>query len=80
LIESVVLCLLVLCIACPWVLWLCWGPWIGLTGILLSHVLYLILLAPKSGICLGIPWIFVFANSVLCLVALGAVGLWRLFT
>ena len=78
--EAIVLLLLLLCISCPWVLWFFWGAWAALGGIMLSHVLYMGLIAPKSGICLGIPWIFAFLNGVVALLALGATGLWKLFT
>jgi hypothetical protein len=71
---------LLLCISCPWVLWILWSVWAGLGGIVLSHLLYVVLLAPKSGICLGIPWIFILYNAITFLAALGAVGLWKLLT
>jgi hypothetical protein len=70
---------LALCIACPWVCWFFWGPWAGAGGIIVSHILYMLLLAPNSGICLGIPWIFVFFNGVLAFVGLAATMLWRMF-
>jgi hypothetical protein len=78
-IEALGLLILLVCMSCPWVLWWLWGGWAGLGGILLSHVLYMVFLAPKSGICLGIPWILVFFNGIVALVALGASVVWTLF-
>jgi hypothetical protein len=69
---------LALCLACPWICWFLWGPWAGLAGAFGSHVLYMLLLAPRSGICLGIPWIFVFINTALALVGLAGTLLWRM--
>jgi hypothetical protein len=69
---------LLLCILCPWVGWFLWGPWAGLGAILGSHILYMILLAPRSGICLGIAWIFVFINGVLALLGLATTALLKI--
>jgi len=71
------LAVLALCLACPWACWSLWGLWAGVGGILGAHVLYMLLLAPRRGICLGLPWILVFANGVLALVAAAAALVWR---
>jgi hypothetical protein len=78
--DIVGLLILLFCLACPWILWFVWGPWIGLAGIVISHVLYMILLAPQRGICLGLSWIFVAVNALIALIAMGATGLWRMLT
>lgn len=79
LIEALALLILLVCMSCPWLLWWLRSGWAALGGILLSHVLYMVFLAPKSGICLGIPWIFVFLNGVVAFVALGISVVWTLF-
>ena len=63
-------------IACPWVMWYAWGPWLGLAGIVLGQVLYLALLKP-GGICLGLTWIFTAISGVFALLGIGAITLWR---
>jgi hypothetical protein len=69
---------LALCLACPWTCWFLWGPWAGLAGAFGAHVLYMLLLAPRSGICLGPARIFVFLNGVLALAGLAGTLVWRM--
>lgn len=71
------LAVLALCLACPWACWSAWGPWAGVGGILGSHALYMLLLASRKGICLGLPWVLILANGALAFVGVAAALVWR---
>ncbi|NQU21021.1 MAG: hypothetical protein HQ567_07030 [Candidatus Nealsonbacteria bacterium] len=56
--------ILLCCLALPWLGFWVWNSWGCLAGVILSHALYVCLLAPRGSICLGLAWIYVFFNAV----------------
>ncbi len=67
---------LLVSVACPWVMWGVWGPWHGLAGVVAGQVVYLALLKP-GGICLGPAWLFTAISGLLALAGICSALLWR---